>query len=70
MVEAGMQPEQAIVAATTAAADLLGLAKEIGTLEPGKSADIIAVRADPRKDVKALEDVAFVMRAGVVHKRP
>jgi imidazolonepropionase-like amidohydrolase len=70
LVKHGMTPMQAIAAATVNAADLLGLAKEVGSIEPGKSADIIAVRGDPLSDVKLLKSVGFVMRAGVVHKGP
>lgn len=69
LVKHGMTPMQAIVAATTNAADLLGLSKEVGSIEPGKSADIIAVSGDPLKDVRVLKSVRFVMRAGVVHKQ-
>ena len=61
MVKFGMPPVEAIKAATVNAADLLGLTAEIGTLEPGKSADLIAVKGDPLKDVKALKLVDFVM---------
>lgn len=68
MVKHGMTPMQAIQAATTNAADLLGLAKEVGSIEPGKSADLIAVSGDPLNDVRVLKSVGFVMRAGVVHK--
>lgn len=70
LVKHGMTPMQAIAAATVNAADLLGLAKEVGSIEPGKSADIIAVAGDPLSDVKLLKSVGFVMRAGVVHKGP
>lgn len=70
MVECGMKPEQAIASATVVAAELLGLSGEIGTIEPGKAADLIAVKADPRRDVAALQQVVFVMKGGVVHKRP
>jgi imidazolonepropionase-like amidohydrolase len=69
LVKHGMTPMQAIVAATTNAADLLGLTKEVGSIEPGKSADIIAVSGDPLKDVRVLKSVGFVMRAGVVQKQ-
>jgi imidazolonepropionase-like amidohydrolase len=70
LVKHGMTPMQAIAAATVNAADLLGLSKEVGSIEPGKSADIIAVAGDPLSDVKLLKSVGFVMRAGVVHKGP
>jgi imidazolonepropionase-like amidohydrolase len=69
MVKFGMPPAEAIKAATVNAADLLGLTAEIGTLEPGKSADLIAVKGDPLKDVKVLEQVDFVMVRGDVAKQ-
>jgi imidazolonepropionase-like amidohydrolase len=68
MVKHGMTPATAIHAATVNAADLLGLAKEIGTLEAGKAADIIAVAGDPLADVTVLKRVGFVMKGGKVHK--
>lgn len=68
MVEAGMTPARAIRTATVDAADLLGLSSVIGTLEPGKAADIVAVARSPLDDVTELERVTFVMRRGVVHK--
>lgn len=68
MVKFGMPPEEAIKAATINAADLLGLTAEIGTLEPGKSADLIGVKGDPLKDVKVLKAVDFVMVRGEVAK--
>lgn len=70
MVKFGMTPAQAIKAATVNNAELLGLASEIGTIEPGKSADIIAVAGDPLTDVKALKTIAFVMARGEVVSRP
>jgi imidazolonepropionase-like amidohydrolase len=48
--------------------DLLGLAAEVGTLEVGKRADLIAVQGDPLRDVTVLKRVSFVMKDGVVHK--
>ena len=66
MVKFGMPPVEAIKAATVNAAHLLGLSAEIGTLEPGKSADMIAVSGDPLKDVKILKSVDFVMARGRV----
>jgi imidazolonepropionase-like amidohydrolase len=68
MVKYGMTPAQAIRAATSSAADLIGRAKDVGTIEPGKYADLIAVTADPLSDVRALENVGFVMKGGVVYK--
>lgn len=64
--EAGMTPMQIIRAATSSAAELLGFEKQIGTLEAGKLADIIAVPGDPLQDVTALQRVRFVMKEGVV----
>jgi imidazolonepropionase-like amidohydrolase len=68
MVRYGMTPAQAIRAATASAADLIGRTKDVGTIEPGKYADIIAVDGDPLGDVSALEHVGFVMKGGVVYK--
>ncbi len=68
MVKYGMTPAQAIRAATSDAADLLGRSKDVGSIAPGKYADVIAVSADPLADVRALEDVGFVMKGGVVYK--
>lgn len=68
MVEHGMSPAEAIRAATVGAADLLGLADEVGTIEVGKFADLIAVQGDPVEDVSRLQDVVWVMRAGRVVK--
>ena len=64
MVQHGMSPMEAIVAATVNAADLLGLADEIGTLEAGKAADLIALDGDPLQDVRVLKQVVFVMKGG------
>jgi imidazolonepropionase-like amidohydrolase len=64
-----MPPVEALKAATVNAADLLGLSSEIGTIEAGKSADIIAVDGDPLTDVTVLKDVDFVMARGDVIKK-
>ncbi len=69
MVKHGMPPAAAIEAATVNAAALLGVDKDVGTLEPGKVADIIAVAGDPTRDVTVLKQVGFVMKDGVVYKR-
>lgn len=68
MVEHGMSPAEAIKAATVNAADLLGLSAEVGTLEPGKAADLIAVRGNPLEDVAVLQDVRWVIQGGRVVK--
>jgi imidazolonepropionase-like amidohydrolase len=68
MVKHGMTPATAIHAATVNAADLLGIAEQVGTIERGKSADIIAVAGDPLADVTVLKRVGFVMKSGAVHK--
>jgi imidazolonepropionase-like amidohydrolase len=69
MVKHGMSPAAAIKAATLNAADLLGIAAQTGSIEPGKRADLIAVSGDPLNDVTVLKRVSFVMKDGVVHKR-
>jgi imidazolonepropionase-like amidohydrolase len=68
MVKFGMTPAQAIHAATSNAADLIGRSKDVGTLEAGKFADLVAVTGDPLQDVRALESVGFVMKGGTVYK--
>ena len=67
-VQMGMTPIQAIQTATVNAADLLGWSDRIGTLEPGKFADIVAVSGDPTKDVTTMEHPVFVMKGGVVYR--
>lgn len=68
LVKYGMTPVEALKAATVNAADLLGVATEAGTIEAGKSADIIAVAGDPLSDVRVLKSVGFVMARGDVIK--
>lgn len=68
MVQWGMTPMQAIQAATTVSADLMGWSKDVGALSPGHYADMIAVSGDPTKDVTILEHVAHVMKGGEVVK--
>lgn len=70
MVEAGMPPFEAIRAATLNGAKVMGLEKDIGTLEINKLADIVAVPGNPLEDIGAMSRVAFVMKDGVVYKKP
>jgi len=67
MVEAGMPPMEAIKAATTNAADLLGITEKTGSISTGKSADIIAVDGNPLEDIKVMRNVSFVMKEGRVY---
>ncbi|MDQ2774826.1 MAG: amidohydrolase family protein [Acidobacteriota bacterium] len=68
MNKLGMTPAQSLRAGTSVAADLLGLQNKIGTLEPGKLADIVAVPANPLRDIKVTQSVFFVMKEGVVYR--
>lgn len=68
-VEAGQKPMEAIIGATSLAAESLRMEKTIGTLAPGYEADIIAVGGDPLKDIAALKNVTFVMKGGLIFKR-
>jgi imidazolonepropionase-like amidohydrolase len=67
-VDYGMTPMQAIRSGTAVAAELLGWSDKMGTIEPGKWADLVAVSGDPLKDITELERVKFVMKAGAVYK--
>ena len=67
VVNAGLSPMQAIKAATMVAADLLDQEANIGSLEAGKFADIIAVPGDPLQDIAVMEKVNFVMKDGKVY---
>jgi imidazolonepropionase-like amidohydrolase len=69
MVKWGMTPMQAIRSATSVAAELMGMQDHVGTVEPGKFADIVAVSGDPLGDVTVLEKVDFVMKGGEVQKK-
>ncbi|HKW32237.1 MAG TPA: amidohydrolase family protein [Candidatus Acidoferrum sp.] len=68
MVDLGMKPIDALKAGTSADAELIGLADKIGTLEPGKLADVVAVPGDPVENIRATEHVFFVMKEGVIYK--
>ena len=68
MVKYGMTPAQAIRAATLNAAELLGMQNDIGTVAPGKYADIVAVKGDPLSDISLLQKIDFVMKGGEIYK--
>jgi len=69
MVKYGMTPMQAIQAATSNAADLLGHSDQLGSIKPGKYADIVALPGDPLTNIRLLEDVKFVMKDGKIYKQ-
>jgi imidazolonepropionase-like amidohydrolase len=68
--ELGVPPMEAILMATARAADLIGIADQVGTLEKGRWADVIAVAGNPLEDITLLESVRFVMKGGIVYKSP
>jgi imidazolonepropionase-like amidohydrolase len=68
MVKYGMTPMQAIQSATSSAADLIGKSDVIGSIKPGKFADLVAVSGDPLQNISLLENVSFVMKDGKVYK--
>ncbi len=70
MVQGGMTPMQAIQSATRVAAELLRVQDQLGTLEPGKIADVVAVPGNPLDDIAVMRSVDFVMKAGTIYKRP
>jgi len=67
-VEVGMTPMQAIQSATRVAAECIGWEKKVGTVEPGRYADLVGVRGDPNADITELERVPWVMKGGKVFK--
>jgi imidazolonepropionase-like amidohydrolase len=69
MVEWGMTPMEAIIAATSSSAELLGWSDRIGTIQAGRFADLVAVNGDPLTDIAVLQKVQFVMKGGVVYKK-
>jgi imidazolonepropionase-like amidohydrolase len=60
---------QAIQAATSSAADLIGHSEQFGSIKPGKYADIVAVTGDPTQDIAILENIQFVMKNGVAYRQ-
>jgi imidazolonepropionase-like amidohydrolase len=69
MVEAGMPPMAAIQSATIVAARFLRVDDRLGSIERGKTADLVAVPGDPLADITALQRVSFVMKGGAVYKQ-
>ncbi len=69
LVRLGMKPMDALKAGTSIDAQLLGISQITGSLEPNKSADIVAVAGNPIEDIKAVQNVIFVMKEGVVYKK-
>ena len=69
MVEAGMPVIETIQSATVTNAEILKMSAEIGTIEQGKFADIIAVNEDPNENIHTMENVSFVMKNGVIYKQ-
>ena len=70
MVRHGMTPMQAIRSATLSAAELMGWDDRVGSVAPGKYADLVAVQGDVLANLETLENVGFVMKGGIVYKRP
>src|SRR5581483_1857011 len=70
MVKFGMTPAQAIRSATVTAAELLGMKDSLGMVEAGRLADIVAVPGDPLSDISLMEKVDFVMKGGVIERKP
>ena len=68
MVKWGMTPAQVLRTATFNSADLIGRSKDVGSIEPGKYADLVAVTGDPLQDISIMQNVGFVMKGGVIYK--
>jgi imidazolonepropionase-like amidohydrolase len=69
LVQFGMKPVDALIAATSADAKMLGMEDRIGSVKPGFFADLVALDGDPTVDISAVRNVKFVMKNGVVYKR-
>ena len=70
MVRGGMSPAQALLAATVTNAKIIRMEEKLGAIRAGMLADLIAVAGDPTTNIQAVRDVRFVMKDGVIYKRP
>ncbi len=70
MVKAGVPPKVALQAATVTAAEVLEARDDLGSLEAGRLADLVAVPGNPLEEITVMEKVDFVMKEGVVYKKP
>jgi imidazolonepropionase-like amidohydrolase len=70
MVRGGMTPSQALLAATAVNAKIIRMQDQLGRIRPNLLADLVAVPGDPTENIQAIRDVRFVMKGGVVYKRP
>ena len=70
LVDLGMKPIEALKAGTSLGAELLGVAARTGSLEAGKFADIVACPGNPEQDIRQLEHIRFVMKEGVIYRKP
>ena len=68
MIKYGMTPIQAVRSATTTAAEMLGMQKDVGSIDAGKYADIVALKGDPLADITLLQKIDFVMKGGEIYK--
>ena len=69
MVEGGMKPIEAILSATKSASDLLRVSEDLGSIQKGRYADIVAVKGNPLEDISILKNIHFVMKGGKVYKK-
>jgi imidazolonepropionase-like amidohydrolase len=69
MTEVGMPAMEAIKSATSVAATVLGMQDQIGTIEAGKMADIVATDSNPLEDISTMESVSFIMKDGTIYKQ-
>jgi imidazolonepropionase-like amidohydrolase len=69
VTDGGQTPMDAIISATSLAAESMGLGKEIGALAAGLAADLVAVQGNPLQDITALRRVSFVMKGGTIYRR-